>query len=286
MKLFNYREGDGIALGALTEKGHVDLSATAKKAGLQAPCSVDAVIACASERAKLEKLLAAEPVLLDEGKIAFAPAVARPEKILCIGLNYAAHARETNIPLPEAPVVFTKYLNALNHHGGTIKLRQAAKMYDYEAELVIVIGKEASAVPKERALDYVFGYTCGNDFSARDIQKRTSQWTLGKSMDGFGPVGPYVVTADSIDGGNLKIATYVNGEQRQSSNTNDLIFGIEELIADITSFMTLKPGDLIFTGTPNGVITAYPPEKQVWLKAGDVVEVEIEGIGKLKTTLE
>lgn len=284
MKLFNYFSGAGVRLGIWADKGHVDALATAEKAGLKAPASVDEAIVDAKDLAKIAAC--ADPVLLDEREIRFAPAVANPQKMLCIGVNYAAHAKETGSALPPAPVVFAKYKNALNCHGGAVKLRKAAYKYDYEAELVIVIGKKASEVSKEEALDYVFGYTCGNDVSARDIQKRTSQWTLGKSMDGFGPTGPYVVTADSVDAGNLDIASYVNGQRRQFSNTSDLIFDCAYLISDISKFMTLEPGDMIFTGTPSGVIAGYPAEEQVWLKAGDVVEIEIGGIGKLKTVFE
>ena len=287
MKLFNYYTCCEVALGIVTEKGHVDVAATAAKMGIEAPCCVDSVIKCADALAAAKKIAEyAEPALLNEGEISFAPVVAKPEKMLCIGVNYAAHAKETGSELPPAPVVFTKYMNALNHHNGTMKLRKAAYKYDYEAELVIVIGKEASEVSKENAKDYIFGYTCGNDISARDIQKRTSQWVLGKSMDGAGPVGPYVVTVDSIDAGNLDIASFVNGERRQFSNTSDLIFDPAYLLNDITNFMTLKPGDMIFTGTPSGVIAGYAPEDQIWLKPGDVVEIEIENIGRLKTTLE
>ncbi|MGI5900060.1 MAG: fumarylacetoacetate hydrolase family protein [Christensenellales bacterium] len=291
MKLFNffscYAAENGPSLGIVTEKGHVDARATAAKTGLFAPASVDEVIASPDGLKAAMKIAAIDsPVLMDAHRINFAPAVLNPEKILCIGVNYAAHAMETGSELPPAPVVFTKYKNALNGHGGVIKLRKSAFKYDYEAELVIIIGREASDVPESEAESYIFGYTCGNDISARDIQKRTSQWVLGKSMDGAGPVGPYVITADSLDAGDLAISSFVNGERRQHSTTADLIFKPAYLISDISKFMTLKPGDMIFTGTPSGVIAGYPPENQTWLKAGDVVEVEIEGIGRLKNLLK
>jgi 2-keto-4-pentenoate hydratase/2-oxohepta-3-ene-1,7-dioic acid hydratase in catechol pathway len=291
MKLFNFFPADSAqncpALGIATDIGHIDARATAAKAGISAPANVDDVISSPEGLEAVKNILAIEdPVLLDESDISFAPAVINPEKMICIGVNYAAHAKETGSQLPSAPVVFSKYKNALNSHRGEIKLRKSAYRYDYEAELVIIIGREASDVSEEEAESYIFGYTCGNDISARDIQKRTSQWVLGKSMDGAGPVGPYVATAGSIDAGNLAISCFVNGERRQHSSTADLIFKPAYLISDISKFMTLKPGDMIFTGTPSGVIAGYPPEKQAWLKAGDIVEVEIEGIGRLKNFLK
>ena len=157
--------------------------------------------------------------------------------------------------------------------------------YDYEAELVAVIGKPARNVSEEDALSYVFGYTCGNDLSTRDLQfARSNQWLLSKTFDGFAPVGPCVVTADSIDPNDLAICSYVNGEKRQNSRTSDMIFSVAQIIADLSRHFTLLPGDLIFTGTPQGVMHGYPKDQKDWLKPGDQVEIEIEGIGRLKNT--
>jgi 2-keto-4-pentenoate hydratase/2-oxohepta-3-ene-1,7-dioic acid hydratase in catechol pathway len=288
MKLFNYYRSDAgdVGLGAVTEAGHILVTETAEKSGAEAPCCIEVAMRTEGFPELLAKISAdAGKVLGDEDSIDFAPPLLSPEKIICVGLNYRKHAEETHMPIPKVPIYFAKYSNALNSHKGEIALRPVSVQYDYEAELTVVIGRECSEVNEEDALDYVFGYTCGNDFSCRDLQMLTSQWTISKTMDGFAPIGPYVVTGDAIDAENLKIAAYVNGEKRQDSNTNDLIFGVKYLISDLSKRLTLKPGDIIMTGTPSGVIMAYPPEKRVWLKKGDVVDIEIEDIGKLTSVL-
>ncbi|MDR1272794.1 MAG: fumarylacetoacetate hydrolase family protein [Clostridiales Family XIII bacterium] len=288
MKLFNYyRQDTGeVGLGAVTEEGHVLVTETAEKSGLEAPCCIEAAMKEDGFAELLAGILSdSAKAVTDEDSIDFASPLLHPEKIICVGLNYRKHAEETHMPIPKVPIYFAKYSNALNCHKGEIPLRPVSVQYDYEAELTVVIGKECSEVSEEEALDYVFGYTCGNDFSCRDLQVVTSQWTISKTMDGFAPIGPYVVTGDAIDAGNLRIAAWVNGEKRQDSNTNDLIFDVKCLISDLSRRLTLKPGDIIMTGTPSGVIMAYPPEERVWLKKGDVVDIEIEGIGKLTNVL-
>jgi 2-keto-4-pentenoate hydratase/2-oxohepta-3-ene-1,7-dioic acid hydratase in catechol pathway len=223
-------------------------------------------------------------VFLDESKIEFGPCVTNPEKLLMMGFNYRKHAMETNTPIPASPVLFSKFNNSLAGHKAVIKLpTHVATKFDYEVELVVVIGKTAFRVSEEDALSYVFGYCTGNDLSARDLQMKTSQFLLGKSLDGFAPVGPYLVTADQIPNPNkLKVECYVNGELRQSSNTDDMIFSVASFISYASQHLTLKPGDMLFTGTPAGVILGMPPEKQVWLKAGDRVSTVIEKLGELK----
>jgi len=214
-----------------------------------------------------------------------APAVTGCDKILCIGLNYRQHAKECNLPLPPAPVLFNKFSNALAADGDSVYLDPAYVEYDYEAELVAVMGKPARNVSSEDALDYVFGYTCGNDLSTRDLQfARSNQWLLSKTFDGFAPIGPWVVTADALDPNDLAISSTVNGELRQNSRTSDMIFSLAEIIADLSRHFTLLPGDLIFTGTPQGVMHGYPKDQKNWLKPGDSVEVTIEGIGTLHNT--
>jgi 2-keto-4-pentenoate hydratase/2-oxohepta-3-ene-1,7-dioic acid hydratase in catechol pathway len=184
-------------------------------------------------------------------------------------------------------VFFNKYNNALNYHGGTIRLPQkVATKFDYEVELVVVMGKVARDVSEEDALSYVFGYCTGNDFTARDLQNKTSQFLLGKTCDGFGPLGPWLVTADQIDPQNLNLECRVNGEVRQSSNTNDMIFPVKTIISYASQHFTLKPGDIFFTGTPQGVIYGKPPEQQVWLKPGDQISTSIEKLGELRFSLE
>ena len=211
--------------------------------------------------------------------------VTKPEKIICVGLNYVDHAKESNMDIPTYPVLFSKFNNALAAHNQTISLPKDAQKFDYEAELVIVIGKEASKISKEEALSYVFGYTVGNDFSARDLQFRSGQWLLGKSCDDFAPIGPVLVTSDELDPQNLDIKCTVNGELRQSANTRDMIFDCATIISYVSQFMTLKPGDIIFSGTPDGVILGNPEEKQQWLKSGDEVCITIENIGDLVNVL-
>ena len=163
--------------------------------------------------------------------------------------------------------------------------KEPAQQFDYEAELVIVMGRQARNVSEADALSYVLGYATGNDFTARDLQSRSSQWMLGKSLDGSGPIGPWLVTADQVDGDNLRIEQRVNGELRQSSNTADMVFNCKQLVSYISKYFTLKPGDIIFTGTPEGVIAGDPKDKQVWLKAGDKVVTTIEKLGELTFTL-
>lgn len=234
---------------------------------------------------KLNKLIETTPketYLTDE--INFAPALTCPEKIICVGLNYKKHADEIKADYPKYPILFNKYNNALSGHNATVKIPETTERVDYEAELGIVIGKEAKAVEKEDALDYVFGYCVTNDLSARDLQKRTGQWMLGKTSDGFLPVGPYIVTKEEVpDPNNLKIKTKLNGKIVQNSNTSDMIFPVPELISYISKHMTLKPGDLIITGTPEGVIIGQPIEERNYLTPADEVIVEIENLGNLVT---
>lgn len=225
-------------------------------------------------------------LLLDDNGLTFGPVVTGPGKILCVGLNYRKHAEETGSAIPQTPILFSKFNNALAGHLEDVPLPAVSQQVDYEAELAIVIGRTASNVSKEDALDYVFGYCCANDLSARDLQFRTQQWLLGKTCDKFAPVGPYLVTADEVrEPNNLRISCSVNGEVRQSSNTSDMIFHCDEIISYVSQHMTLEPGDIILTGTPEGVVLGYPQEKQVYLQAGDVVTVEIEKLGNLTNTM-
>ncbi len=207
-----------------------------------------------------------------------------PVDIFCIGLNYAQHAAEGNQPLPENPVVFMKSCGSVLAPGGTILLPRKLRSdkVDYECELVVVIGKRCKNVARDEALDYVLGYTCGNDVSARDWQRNGGggQWVRGKTFDTFAPLGPVLVTRDEIpDPNNLAIRTLLNDEIMQDWNTSDMIFGVPHLIEFLSSSTTLLPGTLIFTGTPHGVGFARNPP--VYLQPGDRVVVEIEAIGQL-----
>ena len=216
----------------------------------------------------------------------FLPVVSRPGKIVCVGVNYGRHVKECGHSLPTEPVLFSKFATALSAHGESVTIPRGVEQLDYEAELVMVIGQRAHNVSVEEAMDYVFGCTCGNDLSARDWQHKSSQWLMGKTPDGFAPVGPWVVTTDAMhEIQDLEIACAVNGQLRQYASTGDMIFGCAEIVSYISHIMTLEPGDLIFTGTPDGVILGMPEDQRQWLKPGDVLEVSIENIGTLRTAI-
>ena len=222
-----------------------------------------------------------------ESQMEFGPCVPNPGKIVCVGLNYRRHAAEVKAPVPTTPVLFNKFNNALMGNRGTLRLPvRVASQFDYEVELVIVIGRTAREVSEQDALTYVFGYCTGNDFSARDLQRKTSQIMLGKTSDGFAPSGPWLVTADQVTDPNaLDLWCEVNGERRQSSNTADMIFNCRQIVSYISQHLTLKPGDIIFTGTPEGVILGMPEDKRVWLKAGDRIRCAVEPLGVLEFAL-
>ena len=207
--------------------------------------------------------------------------VQNPGKVFCIGLNYRDHAIETNSPIPFEPVVFSKFSQTVVGPEDAVILPKVAHEVDYEAELVVVIGKQGKNISKENAFSHVAGYTCGNDVSARDWQKGRpgGQWLLGKTPDTFAPTGPYLVTADEVDSNNIRIGLRLNGETLQNSSTKELIFKVNEVIAHVSQLITLHPGDLIFTGTPPGVGAARTPP--IFLKPGDRMEVEIEDVGVL-----
>ena len=283
MKLVQFWKDTVPALGLWTQQGTVDVQAEGARRGRTVPGDMRAAIAAGKEGLSLLAELAQDARCFTRAPLA--PVVTAPPRILCIGLNYRRHAQECGKPIPPAPVPFNKFQNALAAHGDCIRLPADYKEYDYEAELVAVIGSPARDVPEEAALDYVFGYTCGNDLSTRDLQfARGGQWMLSKTLDHFAPVGPCLVTADSLDPGCLDISSTVNGEVRQHSNTSDMIFSLPRIIADLSHHFTLLPGDLIFTGTPEGVMQGYPADRKAWLKPGDRVAVTIQGIGTLENS--
>ena len=218
---------------------------------------------------------------LQMADVTLGPVVPDPEKIICIGLNYRDHAKETNLPLPEVPTVFAKYSNTLIGDGEAIVISAATSKIDYEAELAFVVGRRAKNVSEEEALAYVAGYTIFNDVSARDYQLRTSQWTLGKSFDTFGPVGPALVTKDEVPNPHaLGIRLRIGDELLQNSNTSEMVFSVAMLVAHLSTAMTLEPGDIVATGTPAGVgFTRKPPR---FLRAGETVRVEIDHLGVLQ----
>lgn len=283
MKLVQFWHDSRPALGIQTDAGIVDVAAEAARRGISAPEDMAAAIAAGDEGLALLETLTQNPECFTNALLA--PVVTGNGRILCIGLNYRRHAQECGLPLPPAPVLFNKFSNALAAHGDCVKLPPEYKEYDYEAELVAVIGKPARNVSEEQALDYVFGYTCGNDLSTRDLQfARGNQWLLSKTFDGFAPIGPCLVPAGELDPDDLDISSTVNGQPRQNSNTSDMIFSVAQIIADLSRHFTLMPGDLIFTGTPQGVMQGYPADQKDWLKPGDTAEVTIQHIGTLKNS--
>ncbi|MDO4973451.1 MAG: fumarylacetoacetate hydrolase family protein [Eubacteriales bacterium] len=278
MKLCNILVDGACHLAVETARGVVDMTAAG------CPLTMDEVIAGA-DRAALAALAADEslPVVAEP---VWANVVDTVGKLVCVGLNYVEHARKTNHPIPEYPVLFSKFANALVPAGASVALPAWETTYDYEAELVIVIGKAAWGVSEAEALEHVFGYTCGNDLSCRDSQSRSGQWLIGKTMPGFGPCGPVIVTADEFDIAKPHtIRSYVNGERRQDSLTDDMIFDCAKIVSYASHYIALEPGDLIFTGTPSGVALEKKDEPGRWLKPGDVVDIEIGEIGTLRNTM-
>jgi 2-keto-4-pentenoate hydratase/2-oxohepta-3-ene-1,7-dioic acid hydratase in catechol pathway len=210
--------------------------------------------------------------------------VPRPPKLICVGLNYRDHARETKMEIPKVPTIFNKFPSVVIGPGEPIVLPKASERPDYEAEFAFVIGPGGRHIPASRAMEHVFGYTIVNDVSARDFQMATSQWLMGKTFDTFAPMGPWLVTADEIaDPHQLDISLEIGGEILQSSNTRELIFKIPELIEYISSVVTLEPGDVVSTGTPAGVGAARKPPR--FLKIGDEVAITVERIGELRNTV-
>jgi 2-keto-4-pentenoate hydratase/2-oxohepta-3-ene-1,7-dioic acid hydratase in catechol pathway len=293
LTLLTIRRDGRDRLGVKTAAGILDVTEAARLLRMPAPATLDdllqnqdgpalnALVAAASGSGKTK------PLWMKEDQIEFGPLVSRPDKIICVGLNYRAHVQESGRELPKQPVLFNKFNNSLHPHGSSLPLpSRFATKFDYEVELVLFMGREAKNVSEAGALDYVAGYATGNDLSARDLQLETGgQWMIGKTPDHFAPIGPYFVSADRIDPDNLAIECRVNGETRQSSNTSRMIFNCRTLISYMSRYITLKPGDVIFTGTPEGVIQGMPKDKQVWLKAGDRIQCSVEKLGELRFTL-
>ena len=284
MILTTFQTGEGVRVGIKTGRGILDVAGAVSKTGVNCPASADQVYAAGLDALPaLSHLVSAaddDALYLDEAGLTFAPVVPNPGKILCVGLNYRRHAEETGAESPDYPILFSKFNNALAAPDEDIPLQADWGTVDYESELGVVMGKTARNVTEADALNYVLGYCNMNDISERELQLRSGQWLLGKTLDKSLPVGPYVVTADEIaDPQNLAIKGWLNGELRQDSNTADMIFSVAEVIAYASKVMTLDPGDIISTGTPEGVIMGMDP--RVWMQPGDEYVVEVEGLGKL-----
>ena len=208
--------------------------------------------------------------------------ISNPKSIICIGLNYADHIAETSLGTHDFPEIFMKTSNALAGNHDTITIEDESFHYDYEGELVIIIGKSGKHIPREKAMDHILGYTVGNDVSARTLQFRGSQWILGKSLDHFAPIGPTIVSPDNFDFDNATMTTTVNGEIRQQAKLQQMIFKPDAIIEFVSQYITLQEGDIIFTGTPSGVVLGKNESKYPWLKPGDTVSISISSIGTLE----
>ena len=207
--------------------------------------------------------------------------ISNPKNIICIGLNYADHIAETSLATHDFPEIFMKTTNALASNHDTINIEDESLHYDYEGELVIVIGKAGKNIPRDKAKEHILGYTIGNDVSARALQFRGSQWILGKSLDNFAPIGPIIVSPDEFDFDNATITTTVNGEVRQQAQLQQMLFKPDAIIEFVSQYITLQEGDIIFTGTPSGVVLGKNEKRYGWLKSGDTISISISGIGTL-----
>ncbi len=280
MKIVGFEAEGALRLGVVEQERIIDLQA----ADPRVPADLGEVLRQPSGLADLAALAQRAPASAHRelDAIRFALPVARPGKILCLGLNYLEHAKEGGHQKPQFPSIFLRCVTSLTPHEGPIVRPQASETLDYECELVAVIGKSGRHMTSQNALSLVAGYSCFNDGSVRQFQRRTSQWDIGKNFDQTGGFGPWMVTADELPPGaaGLNIQTRLNGQVMQSDNTENMMFPVIDAIVDVTQAMTLEPGDLLVMGTPSGVGHARKPP--VWMKAGDVVEVDIERVGVLQ----
>ena len=275
MKLYHLLVDHALHLAVEGKAGIVDLTA----AGF--PYTMNQIISSVGKEVLEAMDISALPAV---DAPVFGNVVSPVGKLLCVGLNYTAHAQGMNMALTGYPVLFSKFADALTYDRAPVTLPPWEDSYDYEAELVIVMGKRAWNVSREEAMDYVFGYTCGNDMSLRDAQMRSGQWLIGKTMPGFAPTGPCIVTRDELDPyQGVSVRSYVNGELRQDGTTTDMIYDCAAIISYASRYVLLEPGDLIYTGTPTGV--AMEKKKKIWLRPGDEVRIEIGGIGTLTNTM-
>jgi ureidoglycolate lyase len=270
MKLVRFKDANAIAAGVLTDRGVVKTHAT--MAAL--------IEASMTDRAALARM-AAEGPAVPAGSVKLLAPLDAPRNVMAIGLNYSDHIAESNMPKPEHQVWFNKQPSSIVGPGDAVEIPKVSFAVDWEAELVVVIGRRSRHVSADKAIQVIAGYTCGNDVSVRDWQWKTPQWMLGKSFDTHGPIGPYIATPDEFDVTKPHgIRCFVNGERKQNSTIDMLVFNVFQQIEHLTQAMTLAPGDILFTGTPGGVGGAMKPPQ--FLKAGDTVRVEIDGLGALE----
>lgn len=288
MNLVNFQHTYGLRLGIQQGNTVLDVTDACHELGLKAPKTLDELLADTDAGIQGLRTVVAEvdssgSFARDISEMQLGPAVNRPGKILCVGLNYRRHAVEANMPIPDEPVLFGAFANTVSAPGAEIRVDGLEKL-DYESELGVVIGKPVSKASTDEARDAILGYFNANDLSDRELQMKSGQWFLGKSVDGFLPIGPSVRVADEdFDPDNLQIRGWLNGELRQDSSTSDMIFPVAELVAYASRYISLEPGDIVITGTPEGVIMGE--ENPNWMKPGDEFAVEIEGLGRLVNRL-
>jgi len=288
MKIVAFEGQGGARLGAVEDDQVVDLNA----ADSRLPADLGEFLAKnngdtrpLADIAKRAPAGARKPL----GDLTYRLPVGRPGKILCLGLNYLEHVKEgpQRDNIPKFPTIFMRGLTSLVPHGQPIMRPQVTETLDYEAEMILVVGKRAKHLTAANALSCIAGYSCGNEGSVREFQRKTTQWDMGKNFDRTGGFGPWMVTADELPdaGKGLKIESKLNGKIMQSDNTDNMMFPVREMLVYLTQGLTLEPGDIIFTGTPSGVGHARKPNP-VWMRHGDTCEVEIEGVGILRNPIE
>jgi 2-keto-4-pentenoate hydratase/2-oxohepta-3-ene-1,7-dioic acid hydratase in catechol pathway len=279
-----------VSYGIISDSSElIDLPKLSKIKGRSVPTNIDDLITLGQNGFnKAESLLhnstpeEKRKATLKLSKVKVLAPVLSPPKIICLGLNYRDHAAEQKASLPDEPIIFMKPRTAVVGPDDAIVEPSFVKQLDYEAELAVVIGKKGKNIVAEEAEKHIFGYTCFNDVSARDIQFKDKQWTRGKSFDTFAPMGPCITTTNQIcDPTNLRVRAWVNGELRQNGSTSNMVFNVYQIVHELSRVMTLEPCDIIATGTPSGVGFAMKPEPK-FLKEGDIVEIEVEKIGKLR----
>ena len=282
MKYITFLRDGAPRVGVVTDAGLVDATA------LGFPATLNGLIAGGAEMAARlrERLAAGEGETVEMTGLRYSNVVETPSKIVCVGLNYKSHAEETGGAVPAQPVLFSKFSDTLHPAGEPVELPPWQRCYDYEAELVVILGRDCYHADRAEAAASIFGYTVGNDLSARDCQFLSNQWLTGKSFPHFAPAGPVVVTADSFDPSRPHaVRTELNGQPAQDGSTDDMIFSCAEIVEAASRYFALRAGDLIFTGTPAGVILGHPKGQRRWMRPGDTVTVSIEGIGALTTPL-
>ena len=280
MRFVLYRRDGSIALGAMK-----DAKLFGAKAGAAKPQDLQALLLAGTEAMQQAYTGLLQGEEIDPASIEFLPPLPFPEKVICFGLNYKEHASESGFEAPKYPALFGRFPSSLIGHKAPIVRPNVSNELDYEGELVAIIGKPGRNIPVERALEHVVGYSIFNDASIRDYQFKSAQWMIGKNFDGTGAFGPVFVSADELDAGakGLRLKTRLNGAEMQSASTTDMIFDVATQVSLMSDAMLLKPGDVLVTGTPSGVGLARNPK--VFMKPGDVCEVEIEGIGLLSNPI-